>query len=94
MSVSKKFKVLNKVGLHARPAAKFVRAAASFKENTISVENLSKESDKVNAKSFTCVLSIGANQDDEVQVTVEGDNAEAAMEKFSELFDNRFGEDE
>lgn len=92
MSVSKKFKVLNKVGLHARPAAKFVKTAASFKENTISVENISKGTEKVNAKSFTCVLSIAANQDDEVMVTIEGDNAETALDTFAELFSSRFGE--
>lgn len=94
MSVSKKLKVLNKVGLHARPAAKFVQAAAALKENSIMIENLTKQTPPVNAKSFTSVLSIAAQQDDEVMLIIDGANAEAAMDIFTELFNTRFGEAE
>lgn len=94
MTITKKFTVLNKVGLHARPAAKFVKAAASLKENSVLVENLSKQTPQVNAKSFTSVLSISVQQNDEVMLTIEGNDAEAAMQIFTELFDTRFGEDE
>ena len=94
MSVSKKFKVLNKVGLHARPAAKFVKAAAALKENSIVIENVTKGTPQVNAKSFTSVLSISVQQNDEVLLTIDGANAETALKTFTELFDTRFGEDE
>lgn len=94
MPVSKVFKVANKVGLHARPAAKFVKAAVMLKENSVVIENLTKETEQVNAKSFMCVLSIAANQDDEVRLTIDGENAESAMQVFVDLFDTRFGEAE
>lgn len=94
MSISEKFIVRNKVGLHARPAAKFVKKAASYKENAVLIENLSKQTPQVNAKSFTSVLSISVQQNDEIMLTVEGENAETVMEAFKELFDANFGEEE
>jgi len=94
MSVSKKFVVSNKVGLHARPAAKFVKTASSFKENKVLVENLTKTTPQINGKSFTSLLSISVQQNDEIMLTIEGENAESAMEKFTELFENKFGEEE
>jgi phosphotransferase system HPr (HPr) family protein len=94
MSISKQFKVTNKVGLHARPAAKFVKAAASLKHNSILIENLSKQTPQVNAKSFTSVLSISVQQNDEILVTIDGENADAAMQTLTELFETNFGEDE
>lgn len=94
MSISKEFTVTNKVGLHARPAARFVKAAAKMDCNSIVITNVSKQTPQVNAKSFTCVLSIGANQNDVVRVTIDGDNAEEAMQTFDELFKTKFGEEE
>jgi len=94
MATAQKFQVLNKVGLHARPAAKFVKTAASLKGNTIKIENLTKNSQPVNAKSFTSVLSISVQQNDEVLITVDGDNADDAMQLFASLFETKFGEPE
>lgn len=93
MTVTKTFTVRNKVGLHARPAAKFVKTASSLKENEIKIENVSKNSQAVNAKSFTCVLSIAANKDDEVRLIIDGENAEEAMNKFEELFESVFNKE-
>jgi phosphotransferase system HPr (HPr) family protein len=94
MSISKDFTVTNKVGLHARPAARFVKAATKLQENSIVITNVTKQTPQVNAKSFTCVLSIGANQNDVVRLTIDGDNAEEAMATFGELFEANFGEEE
>lgn len=94
MSITKEFTVTNKVGLHARPAARFVKAAAKMEGNSIVIANVTKQTPQVNAKSFTCVLSIGANQNDVVKLTIDGDNAEEAMSAFSELFKTNFGEEE
>lgn len=92
MNVSKKFLVRFPVGLHARPAANFVRTAVSLKENSILIENLSKSTATVNAKSFTSVLSISAEQNDEILITIEGENGEEAMELFTDLFEAGSGE--
>lgn len=72
------------VGLHARPAARFVKLAKGF-ESQIRITNLSRESDEVDAKSLVKVIKIAAAQDHEVHVTAEGpDEADAiaALEEF------------
>ena len=51
--------VNHSVGLHARPAAQFVQSASKF-ESEITVANITKESDPVNAKSILSVLTLGA----------------------------------
>ena len=94
MSVSKKFTVLNKVGLHARPAAKFVKAASKLKQNKVLVENITKETPQINGKSFTSILSIAVQQGNEILLTIEGENAEAALDMFTDMFDSKFGEEE
>jgi phosphotransferase system HPr (HPr) family protein len=94
MPLTQKFQVLNKVGLHARPAAKFVKTAASLKGNKILIENLTKNSQPVNAKSFTSVLSISVQQNDEVLISVDGENADEALKIFKSLFNTKFGESE
>ncbi len=94
MSKSQKFVVKNKVGLHARPAAKFVKAAAEMKGSTVLIENLTKKSTPVNAKSFTSVLSISVQQNDEVNLTVDGGDEEGALSVFRNLFETKFGEEE
>lgn len=94
MTETNKFIVLNKVGLHARPAAKFVKYATSLKENKVFIENLSKKTPQVNAKSFTMVLSVAVEMNNEVLITIEGPNAEAAMRIFATMFETRFGEEE
>ena len=94
MCVSRKFVILNKVGLHARPAAKFVKTSAALKNNKVLIENLSKSTPQVNAKSFTSVLSIAVQQNNEILLTIEGEGAEEALDKFVELFETNFGEEE
>jgi phosphocarrier protein HPr len=92
MAVSKELTVLNKVGLHARPAAMFVKKAAPFKSK-ISIANLSKETQPVNAKSLLSVLSIGVQKDDRVLVTCEGEDEAQALDALAELVATNFGEE-
>jgi len=84
-------KVINKVGLHARPAASFVKKAQSF-ASQILVENITKNSDKVNAKSFVKILSIAVDHDNDIRITADGDDAAQALQGLKELIDNNFGE--
>jgi len=85
--------VRNKVGLHARPAAVFVRTANAFK-SVITVQNLTTGSESVNAKSILMVLTLGVEKDHTILVTANGsDDAEAAA-ALQELVDSRFGEPE
>lgn len=70
--------VRNPSGLHARPAAVFVRAAAAFRAD-VRVANITTGGAEVNAKSILAVLGIGASCGHRIRLRVEGaDEAEAA----------------
>jgi phosphocarrier protein FPr len=73
-----RLKVTHEVGLHARPAAVFVSEAARF-TSQVQVRNTSGNSGWVDAKSILSVLTLGVEQDHEIELTIEGaDEAEAA----------------
>ena len=87
--VKETFKIKNKVGLHARPAAIFVQAAAKFKSD-ITIE---KDGKSVNAKSILGVLSLGAEQGSIITITIKGEDEQEALKTFKELVENKFGEE-
>ena len=67
----------NRSGLHARPAALFVQAAAGF-VSKITVENLDRGSEPADAKSILMVLTLGVGSGQRVRVTADGpDEAKA-----------------
>ena len=68
-------------GLHARPAAQFVKKAKQFAAE-ITVVKSEKEA---NAKSSMKVMTLGAKKGDEVVIRAEGDDAEEAVEALVEL---------
>lgn len=77
----------SKSGLHARPAAVFVQNAKSFPCRI----SLTKDSKTVNGKSILSVLSLGAEQGDQVVIKADGDDAEAALEKLVSLLQSDLG---
>ncbi len=88
---SNSFIIQNEVGLHARPAALFVRTAAKFKAK-IMVKNNTRGTPFVDAKSILSVLGIGVSQDHEIEISAEGIDEQAALETIAELIDNDFAE--
>lgn len=68
-------------GLHARPAALFVKEAKKFSAE-IKVSHGGRE---VNAKSSLQILTIGAKKGDTIKILAEGDDAEQATEALSDL---------
>lgn len=90
LSAAVKVKLLNKVGLHARPASQFVQTAARF-ASSVTVEYNSK---KGNAKSILQVLSLGAGGGAEISIYAEGADAEAAIAALQQLIADKFGEAE
>lgn len=78
-------------GLHARPAAQFVKMAASF-PCAISVRNLTSNKPPANAKSVLSVLTQGVNQGHMVELIAEGERAEEALAALRELVESNFGE--
>jgi phosphotransferase system HPr (HPr) family protein len=81
--------IMNKVGLHARPAALFVQTAARFKDTRVEVI---KNSEARDAKSILSVLTLGVSQGMTITVRAEGPQAEAAIAALTELVDRDFGE--
>ena len=78
-------------GLHARPAAEFVKTAVTF-PCEITVRNVTDDKPPVNAKSILSVLTLGVNQGYEIEVAAEGDQAEEALKAIADLINSNFGE--
>lgn len=85
--------VRNRLGLHARPAAKFVSTASGF-ESDITVRNATKEGAPVSAKSINQVATIGARQGHEIAVAAQGPDAGKALQALQVLVEANFGEKE
>jgi len=79
-------------GLHARPAALFVRKAASF-QSSIRLRNLSRDAAReVDAKSILSVMTLGVEQGHEISITAEGSDETAAIDALRALIEGSFGE--
>ena len=91
MTTSKEIVVQHKVGLHARPAAMFVKTANQYTCN-ITVENLCNQTGPVNAKSILGILSSGVEMNHQIQITTEGEDEEEALAALCELIETNFGE--
>ena len=82
--------IINKLGLHARAAAKFVTLASKYKSEVY----LSKEQHQVNGKSIMGVMMLAASQGTTLTLQVNGPDEEQASKELIDLINNRFGEDE
>lgn len=82
--------VINKLGLHARAAAKFVTLASSFESEI----RLCRDTQEVNGKSIMGVMMLAASQNSQVTVTTSGEDEIDAMRQIEQLINDRFGEEE
>jgi phosphotransferase system HPr (HPr) family protein len=73
----------NKVGLHARPAAIFVQQAQGFESQI----TLAKNDKTANGKSILSLLTLGAEQGDQVTLKAIGADAQAAIDKLASLLE-------
>ncbi|MDR0532697.1 MAG: HPr family phosphocarrier protein [Verrucomicrobiales bacterium] len=87
--MSKELVVLNKLGLHARPAAMFVRIANRF-PCEITVE---KDGEEVNGKSIMGLMMLAAGCGSHLKVTAAGDDAEQAVKEIEDLIKRKFDEE-
>jgi phosphocarrier protein HPr len=85
---SKVFTVKNKLGLHARAAAIFVRLSNRFSSDI----HLMKDGYTVDGKSILGVLSLAAIKGTRLEVVAEGDDADEAISEIEKLVDSGFGE--
>jgi phosphotransferase system HPr (HPr) family protein len=86
-----RLQVRNTSGLHARPAALFVRTAGGFASD-ISVRNVTRGGDPVNAKSILAVLTLGVSSGHEIEIAARGGDAEAAIDGLRALVESGIGE--
>jgi phosphocarrier protein HPr len=87
--IKKEVLIQNKLGLHARPAAMFVRIANKHKAD-IWVE---KEGEQVNGKSIMGLMMLAAGQGTRLLISAEGADAEVAIQELEQLIDKRFDEE-
>ena len=87
--IAKDLQVLNKLGLHARAAAKLVFIANKF----VSDITLVKDDKQADARSIMKILMLSASRDSIINITVEGNDEIQAMNSIEKLFQNKFDED-
>ena len=87
--VSKEITILNRLGLHARPSAMFVKVCNRHKCD-IWVE---RDGEQVNGKSIMGLMMLAAGQGSKLRITCEGPDAESAIQEIEELIQRRFDED-
>lgn len=90
MSVQREVIVSNKLGLHARASAQLVNLASGFASNI----RLELNGQSVDAKSIMGIMMLAATTGSLINVTAEGTDAEDAVERIVDLFEQKFGEEE
>lgn len=83
--------VRHEVGLHARPAASFVKLASTFGSD-IRVVNVTRGTDPADAKSIIQVFKIAVAQDHEILLTADGNDEQEALDALVALIEANFGE--
>lgn len=87
--MEKTLKILNKSGLHARPASLLVKMASKFKSDII-IEN---NNNRINAKSIVNIISMGLIKGDEFKLIINGPDEGEAMKDLVELIKAKFNEE-
>ena len=85
--------ITHPAGLHARPAALFVRTAASFK-SAVRLTNLTRNPERdADAKSILSLMTLGIEHDRQVLIRAEGEDEEAAIAALRDLVESNFHEE-
>ena len=87
--IEKEITIINRLGLHARPAAMFVRIASRYRAE-VWVE---KEGEQINGKSIMGLMMLAAGQGSKLTIHCEGADADKVMEELEELIQKKFNED-
>jgi len=88
--IEKRLTIINKLGLHARAAAKLVTTASQFQANI----RISRDSREIDGKSIMSVMMLAASKGTELQLSAEGEDEQAALEALENLINNRSDEPE
>jgi phosphocarrier protein len=88
-SMVRDFTILNKLGLHARPAAMFVRIANKFSCDIV----VEKDNEEVNGKSIMGLMMLAAGCGSQLKITATGADAVAALKELADLISRKFDEE-
>jgi phosphocarrier protein HPr len=86
----KEIEITNKLGMHARAAAKFVTLAQTFLADI----RVSRNGREVNGKSIMGVMMLAAAKGSTIELIIDGEDEDKAMQYLSKLIHNRFDENE
>ncbi len=86
--IERSVEIVNKNGIHARPAAEIVKTAGKYKSHI----TLAREDLEVNGKSIMGVMMLAAECGSEVHLRAEGPDAQEAIDALCALITNKFGE--
>jgi len=87
--VSKIITVVNKLGIHARPAAVFAKTANKFKSDVF----VEKDGETINAKSIMGLMMLAAGPGSKLLIIANGPDAAEAVKAIEELIASKFGEE-
>lgn len=88
--IDREVMIVNRLGLHARAAAKFVTLASAFQSDI----QLARNGRQVNGKSIMGVMMLAASQGTRLRLIVEGEDEQEAAQELERLIVERFGEEE
>jgi len=88
--LQRKVTIINRLGLHARAAAKFVKLANRFKASV----KIEKDGNSIDGKSILGILTLAAVCGTEITLKISGEDEESAMKALVSLVENRFEEEE
>src|ERR1700693_4361307 len=86
---SKECTVINKLEIHARPAALFVKVSSKFQSDIL----VERDGEQVNGKSIMGLMMLAAGHGSKLRITAEGPDAEAALRELEQLFLQKFNEE-
>ena len=86
----KQVEIINKLGMHARAAAKFVTLAQTYSADI----QIAKNGQQVNGKSIMGVMMLAAAKGSTIELVIDGEDESQAMQALTHLINNRFDEDE
>lgn len=89
MRIERDIEIINRLGIHARPAAKIVRLAKEY-DSTIQIM---KDDELVDGKSILEILMLSCGKGSVIKLIVEGEDAPEAVESITNLINNKFEEE-
>ena len=88
--IKKRVTIINKLGLHARAAVKFVNLANRFASSV----RIEKDGNEIDGKSILGILTLAAVQGSDIGLIISGKDEQAALEALVSLIKDRFNEEE